>query len=248
MKNVLVVILDYNTAAHAEALYRSLKPHEERGNYEVTILDNGSDPANVSSHASLRLEKNLYFGGGLNHAFAHFLQQGRWRSLLFLNSDLIVHGQNFVKALYEEMTLHDYYLLSPAVIDAKEAQCRWKQMHLWHTGKSRDVKWIDFQAPLFRGECIEAIRAFPDELILGWGQDILTGIYLEERGWKIGVTDRCAVLHYRSAAVQANRHKPDLRNFNKRAEQNMIHYFQAGPLWGKFRKFTAWADAYSCFV
>ena len=42
---------------------------------------------------------NLYWGGGLNWAFNYVLEHDEYDSLLFLNVDLTLNGNDFVKKL-----------------------------------------------------------------------------------------------------------------------------------------------------
>jgi hypothetical protein len=43
----------------------------------------------------------------------------------------------------------------------------------------RDVRWIDFQAPLIRRDILENIQQFPMELMYGWGLDFYAGCVAE---------------------------------------------------------------------
>jgi cellulose biosynthesis protein BcsQ len=64
MTKSLVAILHYNTPSYTDTLYELLKPYE-REDYDLIVIDNGSDLGKSSKYATFRLEENVYFGGGL---------------------------------------------------------------------------------------------------------------------------------------------------------------------------------------
>ncbi len=109
----LAVILHYNTPQYTDVLYEMLEPERREGNYDLVVIDNGSDPGKESKYSTYRSNENIFFGGGLNAAMELTLESKDYDSLLFLNSDLIVGG-NFVRALRTELTTFD--VVSPCII------------------------------------------------------------------------------------------------------------------------------------
>ena len=90
----------------------------------------------------------------LNIALDFFTMSETYDSLLSLNNDLVLQGNNFVKTLREEMFNNDFKIVSPSVLQV-ENQCKWKYMHCWNSDKIREVKWVDFQSPLIHKDFIE---------------------------------------------------------------------------------------------
>lgn len=222
--NTQVIILQYNTKELTESLYGTLKPYEK--SYEVIVLDNGSDPDRVSSCTTYRLEENLYYGGGLNVALNLFLSSPEFDSVMILNNDIICHGEGFINTLQEEMLIGEFDIISPCVLEPHTGdQTCWKQMRPWHTGKTRQVPWVDYQAPLLSRRFVETIFPFPYKLQYGWGQDILSGVECSERGWKIGVCDKVPIIHLVSQTINLNPEK--LSDVNRLAESNMFQYFHS---------------------
>lgn len=231
----LCAILSYNTPELTTNLYNSLEPYKS-DIYDLIVIENGSNEFN-SSLSRIELKRNIYFGGGLNYAFKYILaNSNKYDSLMFLNSDLILHGMNYVKTLREY--LNEYHIISPAIINSEYNQCHWKQMWNWNNNDIRKVKWIDFQAPLFHIDFIKKQQEFPNELLLGWGQDILSGINCEQWDMNIGVVDKCTITHLNSQTIRKNNHSPDpiLQTYNQRAERAMFAYFQSDE--GLMKKFT----------
>jgi GT2 family glycosyltransferase len=220
----LAVILNYNTPDLTDRLYNQLKPYEN-GNYDLIVLDNGSPSNGMSKYTTYRCPENVYFGGGLNLAMNLILENTQYDSLLFLNSDLIVHGYNFVKTLRYEMFNGGYKIISPAIIQPEESQCYWKNIHCWNSNTVRDVEWVDFQCPLLHMDLIKEIKQFDSNLIFGWGNDVYSGLVCKDKGWKVGVVDFCPAIHLSNETVRRNYDNDIIKNYNKYAEQGMISFF-----------------------
>ena len=195
------------------------------------------------------LSKNIYFGGALNYAFEYVLKnRDKYDSLMFLNSDLIIHGMNFVKTLRYTMFHEKFKIISPAIINAEFSQCHWKQMYNWNYQYTREVKWIDFQAPLFHIDFIKRQEQYPHELILGWGNDIISGINCEQWNMNIGVVDKCTITHLNNQTVKKNETSNDyiLSNYNKIAEMKLFNFIQESDitLQNKFTEYRQWGTKY----
>lgn len=231
----LAVIYNHNMPEMTDSLWESLKPYE-RDDYDLILIDNGSKPEGKSKYTTHETGQNTYFGGALNIALQFFLESGEYDSLLSLNNDLILQGPNFVKTLREEMFKGDYKIISPSVLQV-ESQCKWKYMHCWNSSEPRDVKWVDFQAPLIHKDFIEKIQQYPAELIYGWGQDMLSGIICEQEGWKVGVVDKCPLIHHSARTYKAGASDLDLTTYCRNAEGGMFGYFNKEGLMTKFHEF-----------
>ena len=227
----LVVILQYNTHHLTDSLYETLKPYEEDV-YDLVVLDNGSEEGKVSKYATYALEENGYYGGGLNAALGLFIES-QYDSVMVLNNDILCHGKDYVKTLRQEMFDNDFMIISPCVLEPHTGdQTIWKPMRPWHTGTTRIAPFVDFQAPLLRREFVEEIYPFDHQLRYGWGQDHLSGIICDQKGWKIGVCDKVPIIHLISQTLEQNPDK--LSNVNSLAERNMFEYFDKT---GDFSKF-----------
>lgn len=238
----LVIILHYNSCQYTDALYELLKP-EEGDDYDLVVLDNGSDKDKISKYASLLLDTNIYFGGALNCIFDLILNEPKYDSLLFLNSDLIV-GKVFVKSLRETLFKGGYEIISPSILQPSFIQNHWLQMIPHGSRETRPVKWIDLQAPLFSRRFIEHIKGFDDLLKYGWLIDVLCGIECEKQGWKIGVCDFVPTVHLGSATINDNKHKPEIADYCRMAEENQWVYSQREGITSKVLEMRRWAENY----
>jgi hypothetical protein len=238
----LAVIYNHNMPEITDQLFESLKPYEN-GDYDLVIIDNGSKPDRKSKYTTYETGQNTYFGGALNIAMQLFLESNEYDSLLSLNNDLILQGPNFIRTLRNEMFNGGYKIVSPSVLQIN-SQCKWKYMHCWNSNSTRDVKWVDFQAPLLHRDFIEYINQFPADLIYGWGQDVLSGIICEQQGWKVGVVDRCPLIHHSAQTYKAGASDIDLTTYCYNAETNMFNYFEKQNLINIFHEYRNLSATY----
>ena len=246
MSKTLAVIYNHNLPEMTDRLWEELKPYE-RDDYDLILIDNGSREDGKSKYTTHETGVNTYFGGALNIALDFFTTSGTYDSLLSLNNDLVLQGNNFVRTLREEMFHSDsllYKIISPSVLQV-ENQCKWKYMHCWNSDKIRQVKWVDFQAPLIHKDFIRVYPQFPDELVYGWGQDVLSGILCEKQGWKVGVVDRCPLIHHSAHTYKSGVSDLDLQTYCQNAEQGMFGYMQSQGLMEKFTEFRELSAGYT---
>lgn len=229
----LVAILQYNTFELTDNLFETLKPFEE-DIYDIIVVDNGSYQDKISRHTTHTLPHNVYYGGGVNAILELFLESQEYNSVIILNNDLICHGAGWIKVLKEEMENGGYDLISPCIIEPHVGeQPLWKTMRPWHTGTTREVPFIDYQAPMFSRRLAEKMFPIPEKLIVGWGLDVLSSMICEDNNWKIGVCDKVPVVHLVSQTINLN--PKELSHTNNLAERNMFAYFQEN---GTFDRFT----------
>ncbi len=216
----LIAILHYNSIQYTDNLYEMLKPYE-RNDYDLVVIDNGSDEGKSSKHTTYRSDENTCYGGGLDMAMNLFIEDKQYDSFTLLNSDLIIHGYNFVKSLREQLFKQDdLMVVSPCVIQPEKNQCFWKQMHSWNAREIRMVPFVDYQCAFMKRQFAEKVGSFGSKY--GWVQDIMTGLICEENDWKIGVCDWLPIVHIGNGTVKDN---PKMSNYNILAQQEMDRYF-----------------------
>ena len=217
-------ILNHNLPDYTDMLYESLKPYE-RTDYDLFVIDNGSSKEGKSKHTSLELEENVYFGGGFNAAMQYTLENKEYDSMMFLNNDLTVHPYNFVKALREEM-LSGYDIVSPSFYNVEpDQQCHWRGMRTHHEKEIRRVPFSDFQCPLISRRLLEEVKEIHQSLIMGWGVDFFFALIARDNGWKIGVVDRCCIIHHNSLTVKRGVSGLDISTYCKLAEEGQREFF-----------------------
>lgn len=257
MTKTLAVILNHNLPEYTDLLYNSLVSFQ-RNDYHLIVMDNGSRPDLVSKNTSIRFQANLFWGGAFNEAFKMVLNNPEYDSLLFLNNDIEVTGEIFVRSLRDELFKGNYAMISPCI--AGRAQ-PWKQMQNWGNPSTRIVKWIDMQAPLINRKLIEKINQFDPALYYGWGQELICMDICESMGWKTGVCDFICILHVGKQTVFQNRlfnvkteefeidyNSPiTWQEYLDSAWESYVNYFAEHPLKnGEFYEMRAYGEQYSC--
>lgn len=245
MSKTAAIILNHNMPDYTDMLYESLKPYE-RYDYDLFVLDNASKPEGKSKYTSFELEQNVYFGGGLNASMQFVKENPKYDSLLFLSNDLTIHGYEFVRTLRDEMFEEifmgkygaqevKYDIVSPTFynIEANQ-QCHWKCMHSRCSSEIRQVPYSDFQCPLISRRLIEAVGEIDSDLIWGWGPDWLFALTAKKLGYKIGVVDRCCVLHHNSLTVKRGVAGIDIPTYCRNAEAGMYKFFQKTGLYNEY--------------
>ena len=238
-----VFILNHNLPDYTDMLYESLKPYE-KNDYDLFVIDNGSSKEGKSKHTSLELEENVYFGGGFNAAMQYTLDNKEYDSMMFLNNDLTVHPYNFVKALREEM-LSGYDIVSPSFYNVEpNKQCHWKSIHSWSAKDTRPVDYIDFQCPLISRRLLEEVKEIDGNLMYGWGVCFYFALLAKQKGWKLGMVDRCCMLHHNSLTVKMGVAGIDIPTYCRIAEEGQYKFFQKNNLLQDYTQLRAKAQNY----
>jgi GT2 family glycosyltransferase len=219
---MLIATLNHNLPNWTDNLVNQLSHDTLFKECELMVVDNGSTEQ-LAKSTTHRLEQNIFFGGGFNTVLEYFLQTNH-NYLYFLNNDLVFHGPSFLTTSLREAKESDAAVYSPSIINASIEQCHWKQMWNWGRGL-REVKWVDFQAPLLRRDILEKIQQFPTELIYGWGLDFYTGCIGELNGLKTVVSDNNTITHMNSLTFKENKINIGVSEFCERADKNMSNYF-----------------------
>jgi GT2 family glycosyltransferase len=236
-------ILNHNLPDYTDMLYESLKPYE-RTDYDLFVIDNGSHQKGKSKHTSLELEENVYFGGGFNAAIQYTLDNKEYDSMMFLNNDITVHPYNFVKALKEEM-LSGYDIVSPSFYNVEpNKQCHWKSMHSWSAKSTRPVDYIDFQCPLISRRLLEEVKEISSDLLYGWGICFYFALLAKQKSWKLGMVDRCCVLHHNSLTVKRGVAGLDIPTYCRLAEEGQYKFFQKNNLLQDYTQLRTKAQTY----
>jgi GT2 family glycosyltransferase len=219
---MLVVTLNHNLPDWTDNIVNQLSRDPLFKECELMVIDNGSSEP-LAKSTTHQLDQNIFFGGGLNAALEYFLSTDH-EYMYFLNNDLVFHGPRFLTQSLKEAKESNASIYSPSVINASKEQCHWKQMWNWGNGL-REVRWIDFQAPLIRRDIAEKIQHFPDELIYGWGLDFYAGCTGETFGFKTVVSDNNTIAHMNSLTFKENKINIGVNEFCRNAEYQMNNYF-----------------------
>lgn len=240
-------ILNHNLPEYTDTLYESLKPFE-KDTYDVFVIDNGSNDVGTSKYTSFKLEQNVYFGGGFNAAMQYTIDNKEYDSMLFLNNDLVIHSYNFVKSLREEMfngSEIKYDIVAPSFYNIEpKGQCFWKSMHNWCSADVREVDYIDFQSPLISRRLLEHVKEIDADLIYGWGVCFYFAMVAKKYGYKLGMVDRCCILHHNSLTVKKGVSDLNMNTYFQKAEQGQWQFFNKMGILKEFQELRQTALSY----
>lgn len=255
MSKTAAFILNHNLPDYTDMLYESLKPYE-RTDYDLFVIDNGSTPEGKSKHTSFELGENVYFGGGFNAAMQYTLENKKYDSMMFLNNDLTVHPYNFVRSLREEMfeeVFMDKYcsqeqrydIVSPSFYNIEpKGQCHWKSMHSWSAKETRPVDYIDFQCSLISRRLLEQVKEIDGDLLYGWGICFYFALMAKHNSWKLGMVDRCCVLHHNSLTIKKGVAGLDIPTYCMRAETGQNNFFSKKNMMREYIELRKKAETY----
>ena len=120
---VLVTILNFNLPEYTDVVYESLEPYQNNL-YDIMVMDNGSTEEGKSKYTTHETGKNVYFGGGLNITFQYMLDHKEYDYLLFLNNDILMHGNKFVESLVR-VAEGGNTIVSPCILHPEQEQNYW---------------------------------------------------------------------------------------------------------------------------
>jgi hypothetical protein len=238
---MLVAILNHNLPTLTDNLVKWIS--KDPALTDLLVIDNGSNlepPAKSTTHT---LEENTFFGGGVNVILDYFLSTSE-EYVYILNNDLLVHN-NFLTKSLRAAKANNLAVYSPSVINASTDQCHWKQMLNQGTDIVREVKWVDWQAPLLRRDLVEHIVQFPNQLHYGWGLDFYSGIVGEELGVKTGVDDNNTITHLNSQTFKQNKINIGVNEFCQAAEGNMNDFFLNSKYKEKYLEYREYGANYT---
>lgn len=221
--SILIATLNYNLPTLTDNLAAQIK-QSRFTEYELMVVDNGSQAKNVAKSTTHVLAENVFFGGGVNVILDYFLKSNH-EYVMILNNDLIFHGYHYISQMLDTAKQFDIAVLSPSVVNAEIDQCHWKQMHCWGTNDIRIVEWVDFQAPMLRRDICSLISPLPSELYLGWGVDFYTGLLSRQNALKTAVHDGLTVTHLNSQTFRQTTLTITCDQFCRAAEHNMNELF-----------------------
>lgn len=245
MTKTLVIILDYNFPELSDPLYESLLPYVD-DTHDLAILDNCSPSERRSKYATYISAENGFFGGGLNEALRITRENLSYDSLLFLTNDITVDTFPLVQPMRGAMLSGDYAWVGASVNEPPHGT-HWKQTRPWGASTPRECLWFDLQCTLFRRDLIEAIGQYDDRMKYGWGQDIYTGMIVEDMGCKAAMLDTVQVTHAGHNNTMASGRGPlSETSYTDLAHRGMIEFFYSDhERMVRYNEFRFWADIYT---
>jgi len=139
---VFIIILNWNNWSDTLECLESLK-NNDYPNYQVVIIDNGSDQRPNASEAGVKIiynQENLGFAGGNNVGIKYALEQGA-DYVLLLNNDTVVSQDFLFKLVKAGESNKRFGLLGPKIFFYSSArQPDGEKEKIWFAGGQ--VNWL----------------------------------------------------------------------------------------------------------
>lgn len=252
MAKLSIIILNYETKSHLEALLLSLTKVEGEVDFELIVVDNNSSDGSVemvkSKFPKVRLienKENVGFSKGNNQARS--LVTGKY--ILFLNPDTLVPSQTLKEVVSYMDTNNDVgamtckILLPNGDLD-RDARRRFptpwisfKRLFLksprayWYLdideNKTHEVDAIQGAFFLARKKVLDEVGWFDEDYFLN-GEDIDLSWRIKENGWKIIYYPSVSITHIKKVSKKGS----DTKTTN--SEIQAMEIFYSKRLWSKY--------------
>jgi len=240
---VSIIIVNYNSGKY---LYKTLKSITEKVrdiSYETIVVDNASTDSslegvnNFDKTKIVKLEKNVGFARANNLG----VKKAKGKYILILNNDTIVFKNNIENLLQIKKEYPEYGLVAPVVLNedrtfqlsfgkdlnlvseffTKFFSRAYYRLSFKLKNKKffKKVDWVSGVCFLISKELYNKVGGF-DENYFIYIEDADFGKRIREKGYKILVTSKAKIIHYKGKSV--SKHEALVSPENKRSQ--LIYY------------------------
>lgn len=210
------LILHYNTNKLTMDLCRMVPG--------AIVIDNGSrnfKPTLFSKHKTVRFKQNLGFTRNWNRAIRHLWND--FDAFWLMNSDIVI-SQESIRRIEHLVSTRDIPIITPSY------NCWMKDCYNCQTGDIREIKCMEFTAPVIRKDVFEKIGMFDERFSLGYGCDFDFAFRMIKAGLKMYVDDGSSFHHIGQQTIKSS---GQMSNYQQRAvkelESGMTELY--GPEW-----------------
>ncbi len=169
---------------------------------EAIVIDNGSDINMLTllpKERVIRFETNLGFTANWNRAITSILRSdgGYYQAFWLMNSDIEI-GRNSIERIEQLMDDHEYSMVTPSY------NCWMKQCKDNGSPGIRQVKCIEFTAPVIRRDVFEQIGLFDEIFSKGYGCDFDWALRMKHAGLKQYCDDQSVFYHIGQQTINVN--------------------------------------------
>ncbi len=192
--NIAKLILHYNTPELTLRLCESVP--------DAIVIDNGSDINMLTllpKERVIRFETNLGFTANWNRAIREIMKNdaGYYQAFWLMNSDIEI-SQNSIKRIHDLMDLHPYSMITPSY------NCWMKQCKNNGSPGIREVKCIEFTAPVIRRDVFEKIGFFEESFTKGYGVEFDWSLKMQAAGLRQYCDDKSFFYHIGQQTINAH--------------------------------------------
>lgn len=207
-----IVVISYNMSDQTMDCVESITEHNIRSSYELVVIDNASEEANVEWLSKLPGIKLI--ANANNMGFPYACNQGIKVSegnnnILLLNNDTIIMPNTIFQlrmGLYENNAVGATGSVSNYAINEQNVSERYTSVEEYvHFSRKNNVPmlnpyekklWLTGFALMLRREALDSVGMLDTRFSPGGYEDMDLGIRLQYAGWKVILCKNSFVLHY----------------------------------------------------
>jgi GT2 family glycosyltransferase len=197
------LILHYNTPELTARLCKMVP--------DAIIVDNGSD-TNFADfdipNEIYRYPINLGFTPNWNRVLKELIQNTDYEAFWLMNSDITI-TRDSIQHIEEIMANNDIPMVTPSY------NCWIRECHNHATGTFRQVRCIEFTAPVIRRDVFEKIGLFDNIFALGYGVEFDFALRMQNIGLKMYCDDGSSFYHLGQQTIHS---QDSLKNYENHAK------------------------------
>ena len=223
-KSVAIILVNWNGFEHTIKCINSLRDLTYR-NYEVIVVDNGSDPKElielkkITNIKLIENGSNLGFTGGNNVGMSYAYSSG-FDCIMLLNNDTTVEP-GFLEPLLQVLIDDNVGAVQPKIYSMHESNVLWSAGGTFNklTGKpktrgageydeghydcDRDLDWITGCCLTFRKEMIDKV-GYLNDLYFIMCEDVDWSLRAKNLGLSLQYVPESRILHFESASAKSS--------------------------------------------
>jgi len=226
---IAILVVSHNYPELTDSLCESIKSRTKGVDYDLHVIETGSDRAKCSKHMTLWVNEGVRMTRGFNllKVYADFTASCKGYKYdayhLFVNDAKFIDDKDMTTILYEEMIQHP---------DCGQINPYQENMHAPHLRQNkvndsgcRKESFAEIIAPMISAEAWKKIPGLLDSrFFYGWGLDYDIPTQLHANGYRLYVSDSVGVHHQAFTSYREKEktgEKMDTGQFVGVARQNM---------------------------
>lgn len=188
-----IILTNYNMPERADALVDYIKLALPFNEYEVFLVDNGSDLVSPAANTTIWLPKNRQTCGGWLAGWDQAREQdfdAYW--FLITSAEIPFNQGDILRPMTDFLFSHPKaVIIHPALTE--DSTTHWKHMKTKGGSRPRRTWMVDNIAALYRADWYNSIGGFDAMLSYGWGVDLEMCYLARKEGRSIWIDERVQV-------------------------------------------------------
>ena len=231
--SVAIILTNYNMPERTDALCNAIN-RRVRSDYQLIVVDNGSDIVKPSLFTRVYLPKNVQTTGGWLEGlkFADTLGEFDYYIFLITSAEFDDDYYDPITPMVEFMDTHPEAVgIHPAL--TKDSTTSWTHLITRGGREPRRTWMIDNICSMYRADWFNSIGRFDPEMVYAWGIDLETCFKARTQGRSLWVDERVRVKKITNIGYTMDRMNMTASMRSMVAGENMRHtlFKKYGPLY-----------------